>query len=133
MVEEIKSLYPQCKVTLLIQDDRIELFRGLPIDDFISFEGYRQSTMQTLSVLSRILKSNFDVCISPSRSLLPFSHAVKRYFLYDHKNDYFVRSPENLSASWKLFVSFFAGELLAFLLLPFVYLTSFKYETVKNS
>ncbi len=133
MVQELRELYPDCHISLLIQQDRQELFKGLKIDRFITFEGYRQSTIQTISVLNKILQSNYDICISPSRSLLPFSHAVKKYFLYDHQNDYFVKSNENLFASWKLFVSFFAGELLAFILLPFVYLKSFQYETVKSS
>jgi len=132
IVEEIRTIYPDCHITLLIQLDRLELFKHLSVDRFITFEGYRQSTMQTISVLKEILKSNYDICISPSRSLLPFSHAVKKYFLYDHQKGFFVKSKETIFASWKLFVSFFLGELLALILMPFVYLKSFKYETIKT-
>jgi hypothetical protein len=124
MTERLRELSPGCRITLLIQADRYELFKDLQIDRFIVFEGYRQSTMQTLSVLKDILESNYDLCISPSRSMLPFSYAVKKYYLYDHKRDYFVKSKEDIYASWKLIVSFFGGELLAIVLMPFVYLKS---------
>ncbi|HVY55150.1 MAG TPA: glycosyltransferase family 2 protein, partial [Thermodesulfobacteriota bacterium] len=124
MLAKIREMSPGCHVSLLIQADRYELFKDLEIDRFIVFEGYRQSTIQTLSVLKEILESNYDLCISPSRSMLPFSYAVKKYYLYDHKRDYFVQSKEDIYASWKLFVSFFGGELLAIVLMPFVYLKS---------
>ncbi len=124
MVERMREVSPDCHISLLIQKDRYELFKDLEFDRFIVFEGYRQSTMQTVSVLKDILESNFDLCISPSRSMLPFSYAVKKYYLYDHNRDYFVKSKENIYASWKLFVSFLGGELLAIILMPFVYLKS---------
>jgi hypothetical protein len=124
MVERMREVSPGCHISLLIQVDRYGLFKDLEIDRFIVFEGYRQSTMQTIGVLKDILESNYDLCISPSRSMLPFSYAVKKYYLYDHNRDYFVKSKEDIYASWKLFVSFFGGELLAIVLMPFVYLKS---------
>ncbi len=128
MVERMREASPDCHISLLIQKDRYELFKDLEFDRFIVFEGYRQSTMQTVSVLKDILESNFDLCISPSRSMLPFSYAVKKYYLYDHNRDYFVKSKEDIYASWKLFVSFFGGELLAIVLMPFVYLKSLAHQ-----
>ncbi len=128
MAERLTEVSQNCHITLLIQADRYELFKDLEIDRFIVFEGYRQSTIQTLSVLKEILESNYDICISPSRSLLPFSYAVKKYYLYDHKRNYFVKSNEDIYASWKLFVSFFGGELLALILMPFVYLKSLAHQ-----
>ncbi|MEW6145501.1 MAG: glycosyltransferase family 2 protein [Thermodesulfobacteriota bacterium] len=124
MVEGLKEKSSGCHISLLIQSDRLELFKDLKIDRFIIFEGYKQSTLQTISILKEILESNYDLCISPSRSMLPFSYAVKKYYLYDHKRDYFVKSKENIYASWKLLVSFLGGELLAIILMPFVYLKS---------
>jgi hypothetical protein len=124
MIDGLKKTSSGCHISLLIQSDRLELFKDLEIDRFITFEGYKQSTLQTISILKEILKSNYDLCISPSRSMLPFSYAVKKYYLYDHKRDYFVKSKEDMYASWKLLVSFFGGELLAIILMPFVYLKS---------
>ena len=83
MVEEIRTIYPDCHITLLIQLNRLELFKGLSIDRFITFEGYRQSTMQTISVLKEILISNYDICISPSRSLLRAADPAGRGRLAD--------------------------------------------------
>ena len=128
MIAKLREQSPSCHISLLIQVDRHELFKDLEIDRFIVFEGYRQSTMQTLAVLKSILEYNYDLCISPSRSLLPFSYAVKKYYLYDHKRNYFVKSKEDIYASWKLFVSFFGGELLAIILMPFVYLKSLAHQ-----
>ncbi len=128
VIAKLREQNPSCHISLLIQADRHELVKDLGIDRFIVFEGYRQSTMQTLLVLKSIFEYNYDLCISPSRSLLPFSYAVKKYYLYDHKRDYFVKSKEDIYASWKLFVSFFGGELLAIILMPFVYLKSLAHQ-----
>lgn len=129
MVETLRSICPDANISLLIQEDRLELFKDLKIDRFITFEGFRQSTIQTISILKEILQSNYDFCISPSRSLLPFSYAVKKYYLYDHKKEFFIESKENIYASWKLLVSFLGGEMLALMFMPFVYLKSFRYST----
>lgn len=128
VIAKLREQNPACHISLLVQADRYELFKDLEIDRFIEFEGYRQSTLQTLAVLKSILEYNYDLCISPSRSMLPFSYAVRRYYLYDHKRDYFVKSKEDIYASWKLFVSFFGGELLAIILMPFVYLKSLAHQ-----
>jgi GT2 family glycosyltransferase len=128
VVEGLKEKSSNYHISLLIQSDRLELFKDLEIDRFIIFEGYKQSTLQTISILKEILESKYDLCISPSRSMLPFSYAVKKYYLYDHKRDYFVKSNEDIYASWKLFVSFLGGELLAIILMPFVYLKSLAYQ-----
>lgn len=128
MIERLRTLIPECHISLLIQSDRKELFNNLQIDHFITFEGFRQSTLQTISVLKKILQSKYDLCISPSLSMLPFSYAVKKYYLYYHKKDFLVKSNETLHASWKLLASFLGGELLALFLMPFVYLKSFSYQ-----
>src|SRR3990167_3516652 len=73
MIAKLREQSPSCHISLLIQVDRHELFKDLEIDRFIVFEGYRQSTMQTLAVLKTILEYNYDLGISPSRPVLPFS------------------------------------------------------------
>jgi len=115
-----------CSISLLIQSDRKELFGDLPIDDFITFEGYKQSTLQTLSVFWKIFSAKYDLCISPTPVSLPFSYAACKYYLYDEKKDVFLKSREVLSSCWKLPLAFLGGELLAFCLAPIVFLASFR-------
>lgn len=129
---EIKTLISiikskcDCHLTLLIQSDRKGLFDGLPIDNYLLFDGYRQSSFQTIRTLMKIFFLKFDIAISPSLSIIPFSYAVRKYYLYDNDVNKIYRNKETIYYSWKLILIFLVGEILSIFSIPIFYIASFK-------
>ncbi|GIW47378.1 MAG: hypothetical protein KatS3mg078_1255 [Deltaproteobacteria bacterium] len=132
LVELIRSQSTNCHISLLVQADRAELFKELPIDVLITFDSLKQTTLRLISLFGKLLLHRYDICISPTLYPLPFSYAVNKYFLYDKNSDLFFESKENLSSSWKLILAFLGGEILALFLMPIVYCASFKYRSIDN-
>lgn len=127
IISIIKSKY-DCRISLLIQADRKGLFDGLPVDNHLLFDGYRQSSLQTIITIMKIFFSKFDLAISPSLSLIPFSYAVKKYYLYDNDAKKIYRNKETVHYFWKLILVFFIGEILSICLIPIFYMVSFKIQ-----
>jgi len=126
-LENIRKIEPNCKIDLLVQEDRKELFDQMNFDNIVTFEPYKQSTLNTIQILLRLLFNRYSICISPGLSILPFSYSATKYFLHD-KNGGFYRCNEDIRRIWKLPISFLTGELIACLFLPFVYIASLKYK-----
>lgn len=130
--QEIKRLISilkskcNCHITLLIQADRKELFSELPIDNYLVFDSYRQSSFKTIAILMKIFFSNYDLAISPSLSVIPFSYAVRKYYLFSNKTTEFYKNKNTVYFLWKLILAFLIGEILSIFLTPVFYLSSFR-------
>jgi hypothetical protein len=111
---------------LLIQDARRNLFPNIPSDRIISFDD-KQTPWEYLKLLIRISAGKYVLAVSPTSLALPFSYAFKSCLCFDSESKQFYQSRETRKCLWKLFVSFFAGELIALALLPVFYVKSKKY------
>jgi GT2 family glycosyltransferase len=116
-----------CKnLFLLINESRKELFPYFPLDRIITYNN-KNSSLKALALLIKIATGGYAFVVSPTSMTMPFSYAAKRCLQYDSKSGDLYQSNENIKHFWKTIVSFFAGEITAIALLPFLFIKSNKY------
>lgn len=126
-LHEMRKVLPQASLTLLVKDDRMNMFPS-GFDDIITLSRDKHNrVLYLLSVFLKILANNYDAAVIPNYPS-PFSYAVKNVYHYDHSKRQFTESTANRKAIWKLVTATVCGEVLAILLFPFVFMRSIFYH-----
>ncbi|MCL4244241.1 MAG: hypothetical protein KJ002_03790, partial [Candidatus Dadabacteria bacterium] len=128
-VGAVRRTIGECPVTLLIQEYRKNLFEGLPIDEFITYDDKKRSVLlEHAGVFVRILSGNFDAAVMPSKNAdSPFGYAAKKYYVYDEERGV-IRYKGKRRDLWKVFFASLAGELAAIPLTLLLLLKSRRYS-----
>ena len=127
-LEQIKKIYPQAEYTLLMYDDRLDIFED-HFNKIIPINTKRQyDLLYQIIIFINILFKNYDIGINFSYPS-PFSYSLKRSYIFELVPKVFTKDNNNLNNVWKLFISTIAGEILAIILTPIIFITSFKYQS----
>ena len=116
-------------ITLLIQDDRKNLFNHLPVRAFMTFNIFKESNLKKILFFAKLLKARYDVGVSTSESYsYPFAYCVKRHIVYEKKSDRFFISDKKISMLWKIGTIILLGDIIATVMFPIFYIVSFRYK-----
>ena len=121
------KVYPDSEYTLLISDDRTDLFdKGFR--DLIKIDTKRPySLFYCLSVFVNVLFKKFDISIS-FKNTSPFSYTTRKSYTFDSGTKSFYETYNNSKNIWKLILSAIVGETMGILLLPLLWVSSLKYK-----
>lgn len=130
LIDRLKSENKNVQIFLVIQNYRRFLFEFLPKSAIILYNDKNKYLLFEHGLLFiKLLFRNFDLIVNPNPERgSPFTYASKEVFEWDERSGSLFKSSENIFSLWKLAISIVAGELLALLSLPFVYLSSFRYR-----
>lgn len=132
-IDKIITLRSNIQLTLLVEKNRINLYSTLPIDHFIVFDLFKESKIKKALLFLRLILNNYSAGISTNKGYtLPFIYCVKKNIVYDSNNDTFYRSEKNVYQVWKIMLSVLLGNLVAVLLSPLFYLSSFAKNRTNN-
>jgi GT2 family glycosyltransferase len=123
---KVKEVFPRATVTLLVRNDREDVFKPY-FGNIIPLDSKRlSSTFYNVWVFTKILFSGFDVVVSPTLS--PFTFAVRKSYFYDLSIQMLRDSDRDFSNVHKLILSTLLGELASLLVTPLIYFKSFRYN-----
>ena len=135
MVQSLRKSYGDAiRLTLLIQTFRQNLFADQQLDALIRFNPATQNVIaENFRVIAKVLKGQFDIAITADLDkLTPFSFFVSKTYYYDSSQSNFIPLNEGLKQLWKVAYAFMVGELMAWILFPFVYRKSLYYQKQKD-
>ena len=120
--------------TLLVEKDRYYVFQDLA-DDYIIIDKVKLGNIfYTPKILISIFLRNFDcsVSVNPGNSLntylLPFAYSTKRSYQFNTDEANYAVFKCDIYHIYKPVIAFFAGEILSFLLTPYIFFSGLKYE-----
>jgi hypothetical protein len=126
ILSKLKTLMPNNDFTLLIDDDRLDFYKSY-VTKIVTIKRAENFNLKYVAInLFKILFKKYDLAINLNYQS-PFSFAVKEVCSYDSASGEFYEDNNNLKNSWKLLTSVAAGELLAVLLTPFIFVKSLTY------
>jgi len=129
---KIEEIYPKCTITLIISDDRLDLFQNY-FKNITCFNFDKQnSTIYVGIIIAKLFFKNYDLAINfkyPS----PFSFAVCKSYRYDYSDNRFKQDHNNSKNLWKLISSTIVSEITAIIFLPIIYFCSLRYKIKDNS
>lgn len=131
MVKSLRKTHGESiKLTLLVQSFRRHLFTDLPVDDFILFNpAVRNVITENLRTLIDVSKRRFDCAVTADiEKLTPFSFCVPRTYFFEFSREGFVPLNEGLTQLWRVVCAFLAGEFMAWVFFPSVYLKARFYQ-----
>ena len=125
----VRKIAPNAHVHLLVHRDKKNLYGDTDVNQYITFDLFKDSTVQKAMLFLKLLLSNFRLGVSTDNPfLLPFVYCTRKNIVYDQKIDSFYIIENNSYNLWKIVLSVFLGDFFAILFLsPFFYLLSFKY------
>jgi GT2 family glycosyltransferase len=135
MVQSLRKSYGDAiRLTLLIQTFRQHLFTDQPIDELVLFNPATQNVIaENFRVIAKVFKGKFDIAVTADLDkLTPFSFFVPKTYYYDRSHRKFLQLNEGLKQLWRVAYAFLAGELMAWILFPFVYRKSIVYQKQKD-
>jgi len=124
--ESAKEAFPKASVSLLVNDDRIDIFKT-HFDKYIVFDSKSSDSLYyNLKLFIRIALSGYDLVLTPSLS--PFSYAAKKCYQFVSERDSFVRTDNDLYHLHKPIIATVIGELASIIITPFIFLKSLRYK-----
>jgi hypothetical protein len=125
-LNELTHILPNADFTLLINDDRWDLFED-GFKQVIKLNSMKQHKLTyNLMIFTKIMFKNYDIAVN-SKYPSPFSFAVKKVYDFNHSTKEFIESKNDLKNVWKLILSSILGELVGILLLPVIYISSLRH------
>jgi len=130
LIDRLRSENKNVQIFLVIQNYRRFLFEFVPKSAIILYNDKNKYLLLEHGLLFiKLLFRNFDLIVNPNPERgSPFTYTSKEVYEWDERSESLFKSSENIFSVWKLAISIIAGELLALLSLPFVYLSSFRYR-----
>ncbi len=123
--DRIRKVFPDARLTLLVEDDRVELFKD-QFNDVVLIETTKRASLLYNAVLFvRLALSGFEVVFTPNTS--PYTFALRSVIAYDADADTFRLSANNLLNIYKPLAATLLGEAASVLLTPYVLIKSLKY------
>lgn len=118
-----KNLFPDAETSLVIKDDRVDIFRD-HVDRMIGIDSQRNTSFfYQVSFFIKLLRMDSDVAVNPGH-VSQFSYAFRRVYKYSHSIDALRETGENLMNIWKPITATVLGEILGILIFPIVYMAS---------
>jgi GT2 family glycosyltransferase len=130
LIDGLRSKNNDVQISLVIQNYRRFLFESLPNAEIILYnDKSKYLLLEHILLFIKLFFKNFDLVINPNPERgSPFTYISKEVYEWDERSGSLFKSSENIFSLWKLVISVIAGELLALVSLPFVYLSSFRYK-----
>jgi len=123
----LAKAYPDANYTLLIPDDRADFF-DTGFQHVIKISTNKPySLIDLMPIFVKILFKKFDIAVS-FKNTSPFSYVAAKSYSFEPNTKNFKEMDSNLKNIWKLIISTIIGELMSILLLPIIYISSFRYE-----
>jgi GT2 family glycosyltransferase len=128
-VELLKDIAPNAQVDLLVQGDRVNLFRDLPFSDKLIIDLAGSSVIEKINLLTRILRGKYSLGISTSQTHLhPYLFSLNVNVVYDRAKNSFFSCKLNIRKIWIPAISVVVGECFGILLSPIFYLRELSYR-----
>ncbi|MEW6145500.1 MAG: glycosyltransferase family 2 protein [Thermodesulfobacteriota bacterium] len=122
----LSRIYPEASFTLLISDDRKDFF-DKDFQNLIKINTTKPySILYLLPIFVKMLFKKFDIAVS-FRNSSPFSFAAVKSYSFQSMTMDFNERDSNFHNVWKLILSLIIGEMMSILLLPIIYISSFRY------
>lgn len=124
--KDLSDTYPDASFTLLITDDRTDFFEK-DFQNLIKINTTRPySVLYLLPMFVKMLFKKFDMAVS-FKNASPFSYAADKSYSFQLNTRHFNERDSNFHNVWKLIISAILGEMMSILLLPIIYISSFRY------
>ncbi len=129
VIEKVRKISENAHITLIIQKDRSPLFDKMQVDRIVTFDIFRDSNFKKATLFLKLLFSMHEIGISTSNKYnSPFVYCVKKHLVFNSETDEFVLSKNGIFNLWKVVASVILGDIIALILLPIIYLFSFRYK-----
>jgi len=130
--DKLNILSPNSEITLLITEDRKEIYKNVFKNLFTINQDKKENILYVVWIMLKLFFSRYDLSIITNNSTNLYSYATFKTYQYHSKKDFFTESDINLYHSYKLFMAFILGEFFSLLVLPIVYVCSFKYKSKRT-
>ena len=128
-INNLKHISPQTSLEILIPNERLNMIKELPVSKFIEFDMHKSSFLKKVSIMLKIILSNYDMGLSVSgETNHPFVYCVRQNIIYDKEKNSYYLSEYNIKKIWVLAVSVIIGDFLGLLLSPLFYLRQLSYR-----
>lgn len=118
------------RITLVVQSYRQALFEDLPVDSVVTYDDHASATMHEYMRVGLVILWQKGCLINTElKTASPFIYFSRRVYDWDSERLKFHRSPYGVFSVWKPATAVVLGSILAFLLLPLVWVASLRHRT----
>jgi len=129
LINILKVSIPDSRIYLLTQEDRKGLFQNINIKDTFTYDRVDSFSYLTYAkIFLKVFFKGFDLSLNPaSETNSIFSLVSKRSLKWDNANEQFIET-DNIYSIWKIPLILFFSELIALIISPVVFITSYRYK-----
>ncbi|WP_321532011.1 glycosyltransferase family 2 protein [uncultured Desulfuromonas sp.] len=122
-------------LTLLIPSARQHLFQRVPVDDVLLVDSTNQNIIgETISIFFKLYNKSFDFAVAANNErITPFSFAVPKTYFFNRAGATWSDLKEGRMNLWKPAFAFLVGELLVWILLPFILWKASQYKNQQEN
>jgi GT2 family glycosyltransferase len=130
MIEELRTMYPNAEITLLLKDDRREVFEMAELELVVVSAKMITHIFYKVYAFFRLVRKKYDVILGTSRSVYFF--AVKKSAVFNEKERIFLEDERNIATLFTVMIATFVGQLIGAMILPVILLKGNKYRRTEK-
>jgi GT2 family glycosyltransferase len=130
MIKELRAMYPEIEIALLVKDDRREVFKLTEMELVILSAKMITHVFYKVYAFFRILGKKYNVIVGTHRSVYFF--AGKKSAVFNKKERIFLEDERNIGTLFVVMIATFVGQVIGAMILPVMLLKGYKYRRTEK-